>query len=134
MELTLDKLLIFAVRSGNFELVKKRIEAGANINYQDKQVGSALGAAIHNDDVSLAHYLLEAGADANLPNDHGIVPLELALHHAGDSMVRKLAWFGGKVTSRCRPHWRERLEVCSAALHKPPAAHGVSEMPIGRIS
>ncbi len=116
MELTLDKLLIFAVRNGNLELVKERIEAGADVNYQDPQAGSALGAAIHNDDVSLAQYLLEAGADANLPNEHGTVPLELALHHAGDNMVRKLAWFGGKITSRCRPHWRERLEPASVSI------------------
>ncbi|MBN8238552.1 ankyrin repeat domain-containing protein [Marinobacter hydrocarbonoclasticus] len=115
MELTLDKLLISAVRNGNLDLVKERIEAGANVNYQDPQAGSALGAAIYNDDVSLAQYLLETGADANLPNEHGIVPLELALHYAGDSMVRKLAWFGGKITSRCRPHWRERLEACLRA-------------------
>ena len=57
-------------------------------------------------------FLIENGVNVNAENAYGIVPLEVALNHAGCSIVRKLAWSGAKLNSKSRPHWKERLEVC----------------------
>tara|TARA_B100000965_G_scaffold380301_1_gene376742 strand:+ start:1344 stop:1703 length:360 start_codon:yes stop_codon:yes gene_type:complete len=91
---------------------RERIAAGGNLNYQDASHGSALVAAINNNDVTMIQYLIDHGADVNAENTHGIVPIEIALHHATDEVVRLLAWSGAKLHSRSRPHWRKRLEEC----------------------
>ncbi len=112
MAFTLDQQIIFAVRAGNLELVKERIEAGGDLNYQDSKHGSALVSAINNGDEVILQFLIDNGADVNGENSYGIVPLEIALHHANNNIVRKLSWSGAKLNSRSQPHWKERLEAC----------------------
>ena len=112
MSSNIDQKLIFAVRGRNLELVKERLAEGGNINHQDPKHGSALIAAINNDDVSLIQYLIENGVDVNAENKYGVVPIEVALHHSTDEVVRLLAWSGARVKSKVRPHWQERLESC----------------------
>jgi ankyrin repeat protein len=112
MTFSLDQQVIFAVRARNLDLVKVRIEAGGDINYQDPKHGSALVSAINNEDEAILQFLIESGVNVNAENPHGIVPLEVALHHANNSIVRKLSWSGAKLSSRSRPHWKERLGAC----------------------
>lgn len=112
MAFTLDQQIIFAVRARNIELVRERINAGGDPNFQDPQHGSALVAAINNEDEDILQFLIESGVNVNAENLHGIVPLEVALHHANNTIVRKLSWSGAKLNSRSRPHWKERLETC----------------------
>ena len=45
-EITSDHLVIFASRSGNYELLLERIEKGGNVNAFDNIHGSPLIAAI----------------------------------------------------------------------------------------
>jgi ankyrin repeat protein len=71
-----------------------------------------LVAAINNNDVDMLKYLVENGANVNAENSGGVVPLEIALHHSTDEIVRLLSWSGAKLKSRCRPHWKERLQAC----------------------
>ena len=112
MAFTLNQLTIFAVRARNLDLLKERVDAGGDINYQDPGHGSALVAAINNDDEEIIQCLLDHGVNVNAENGHGIVPLEVALHHSSDNVVRQLSWAGAKLSSRCRPHWKERLKLC----------------------
>ncbi len=112
MLLTIHQEVIFAARGKNLELLKQRLSAGGNINYLDDKYGSALSEAINGGDDEIIQYLIDNGANVNLENSNGIVPLELALHHASGDIVRKLSWSGAKIKGRCRPHWKERLESC----------------------
>ena len=112
MTITLDQLVIFAVRGKNLELAKERIEAGGNINYQDSKHGSALLAAINNKDEGLLQLLIDNGVNLNQDNSHGICPLEIALHHSSSGIVKKLAWCGAQLNKKSRPHWQEKLEAC----------------------
>lgn len=60
----LNELAVFAAASGNFDKLKQRVEAGADLGFIHPTKGSALYASIKN-----AHalaYLLEKGADPNL--------------------------------------------------------------------
>ena len=112
MAFTLDQKIIFAVRARNLELVKERIKAGGDLNHQDSMYGSALVSAINNGDEVILQFLIDSGADVNAENPHGIVPLEIALHHANSNIVRIFSWSGAKLNSRSRPHWKERLDEC----------------------
>lgn len=112
MSHSIDQKLIFAVRGNNLNLLMEQIAAGGDINYQDKQYGSALTEAINTENEEILQYLIEQGINLNLENHSGIFPLEVALHHASDDIVRKLSWSGAKISSRCRPHWKERLKQC----------------------
>jgi len=112
MAFTINQKVIFAVRGKNLELLKERISDGGDINYQDPAHGSALAAAINVEDEAILQYLIENGVDVNAANSHDIVPLEMALHHSSDWVVRKLSWSGAKLKSRARPHWKERLVAC----------------------
>jgi|TARA_Y100001968_G_scaffold177561_1_gene162663 ankyrin repeat protein len=114
MSFTIHQKLIFAARGRNLRLVEERIAEGADIDYQDPQHGSALIAAINNNDVRLIQFLIEKGINVNLQVNRGVVPLEVALHHASDDVVRLLAWSGAKLSSRARSHWKERLRQCLA--------------------
>jgi ankyrin repeat protein len=112
MAFTINQKIIFASRGRNLELVNERICEGGDINYQDPKHGSALVAAINNNDENMVQFLIDNGANVNAENSHGVVPLEVALHHSSDEIVRKLSWSGAKLKSRSRPHWKERLESC----------------------
>ena len=106
--------VIFAVRGKNLDLLMERVSAGGDINYQDEKYGSAIAEAINTGNEEILQYLIEQGANLNLESSNGIYPLEIALHHASDDIVRKLSWSGAKISSRCRPHWKERLSLCLA--------------------
>ena len=112
MVFTINQKVIFAVRGGNLELLKERINDGGDINHQDPTHGSALAAAINNEDEVILQYLIESGVNVNAENSHGIVPLEIALHQSSDWVVRKLSSSGAKLKSRARPHWKKRLLAC----------------------
>lgn len=112
MAFTINQKVIFAARGKNLELLKERISDGGDINHQEPVHGSALAVAISNEDEAIIQYLIENGVNVNAEDSHGIVPLEIALHHSSDWVVRKLSWSGAKLKSRARPHWKERLVAC----------------------
>jgi len=112
MAFTLDQLVIFAVRAKNLELLRERVSAGGNINHQDPIHGSALVAAINNNDLEAIKFLIERGVDVNADNSDWVSPLEISLHHADDEVVRLLAWSGAKLKQKSRPHWKDRLAKC----------------------
>ncbi len=112
MTFTLNQKVIFAVRGKNLELLKERIDAGGDVNYQDPKFGSALTEAINNKNEEQVQLLIDRGVNLNAENSHGVVPLEVALHSSSGDIVRKLAWAGAKLHSRSRPHWKKQLEAC----------------------
>ncbi len=113
MSFNIHQKVIFAVRSGNLELVKERVSIGGDVNYQDPKHGSALVTAINNHDDVLIEWLIENGADVNLANEHEIGPLEVALHSNPEpSIVKQLAWAGARLNKKSRQYYSQRLEEC----------------------
>jgi len=113
MSFNIHQKVIFAVRSGNLDLVKERVFTGGDVNYQDAVHGSALVIAINNNDEVLVKWLIDNGADVNLSNEHEVGPLEVALHSIPKpSIVKLLAWSGAKLNKKSRHYYSQRLEEC----------------------
>ena len=74
-----DQNLVVAAQEGRIEDVRKYIEAGANIEYQDDQGINALIAATQEGHIAIVELLLERGADINKPNADRQTPLLLAV-------------------------------------------------------
>jgi ankyrin repeat protein len=111
MSFSLDQKVIFAARSQNMQLLQERHIAGGNLNYFDLTHGSAISSAINNHDETILRYLIVNGANVNAEYPTGVTPLELALHHSSNNIVRMLCEAGAKLTKKSRPHWKEKLET-----------------------
>jgi ankyrin repeat protein len=71
--------LITAVMYQDLDKVKSLAEAGVDLNYQDKNYGStALIVACQYNMVEIGKYLIEKGADVNIPANSGHTPLMAA--------------------------------------------------------
>ncbi len=112
MSFNIHQKVIFAVRSGNLELIKERVESGGDVNYQDDQHGSALVAAIHSGNERVLAWLIENGADVTATNERDIGFLEVALRDPNPVIVRQLAWAGAKLNKKSREYYGQRLEEC----------------------
>jgi ankyrin repeat protein len=68
--------LLFAARDGNFEAVRALLDAGADVNQVSGGDGtSAISIAVANGHYTVGKYLLDRGANPNLPNLDGLTPL-----------------------------------------------------------
>ena len=74
-----DQNLVVAAQEGRIEDVRKYIEAGANIEYQDDQGINALIAATQEGHIAIVELLLERGVDINKPNADRQTPLLIAV-------------------------------------------------------
>jgi len=106
---TLNELLIFAARSGNLQLMRERLTAGAEVSYYDERRGSALFAAIASHQLSAVELLLSHGAKVRMTDAHGDGPLEYALYHQDDCITAVLLASGARLQSHSRPHFRAQL-------------------------
>jgi len=59
-------LLMLVAINGNLEAGKMLVENGANVNLQNRLIGTALKTAVASSHYDFVVYLLENGADANL--------------------------------------------------------------------
>ncbi len=73
-----NKTLIYASASGEIEVVKLLLEAGADVNHQSKKGNTALMYASHNGHIEVVKLLLEAGAVADIQNNSGQTALSMA--------------------------------------------------------
>ena len=67
--------LVDAAMAGSMEMVKLLVEAGADINARGHDGWTALHLAAVNSNRELAGYLLAQGADPNVRDDQGNIPL-----------------------------------------------------------
>ena len=73
--------LHYAVREGHHDVVKALLEGGAGIDeVTGGDLSSPLLMSILNGHFDMAMWLLERGADPNLPSDPGATPLYAAVH------------------------------------------------------
>lgn len=82
--------LIEAVKSGNKDLVRELIQAGAEVNQQDKQGWTPLNWAAGKGDLEIVENLLQAGADPLLVGRDLRTPQMIALAAGRADVVQAL--------------------------------------------
>ena len=92
--------LHLATSSGNKEMVKTLIDAGANISAQTYDGVTPLHNAAANDSVELAQLLLTAGADANACNIDHETPLHVAALFGGKRLASLLIDAGSDISAK----------------------------------
>jgi len=70
--------LLMAAKVGNPEVVRMLIDAGANINDQDRRGSTALHIAVHQGHLEVVKLLMERGANPRLENQKGHNPVQNA--------------------------------------------------------
>lgn len=83
--------LHYAARLGYFDGVNLLLEAGAQVNPRDKNLATPLFDAIScPQPLNMIDLLLEAGANADIPDNAGKIPLHAAAESAPVSVIRQL--------------------------------------------
>lgn len=82
-----NKLLVNSVIIGDISSVKELIAAGADINYRNKEQGiTLLMYALNYNHKFIVYLLLEAGANPNIKDLYGNIPLNLAVYNPKDDI------------------------------------------------
>lgn len=115
--ITLDQLLIFAVRGGKPDLVRERLEARANPSYFDSRHGAALFVAINRRRVEMIHLLMAYGADIHMTDERGYGALEYALRTGDPAIVTAVLEYGATLKTH-REHWHQALRQYFAASER----------------
>jgi ankyrin repeat protein len=94
---TTGDTIMHAAGVGDFELLVRLIEADADVNELDSG-STALMIAVEEDYARevFVKYLLEHGADPNIPNVDGDSPLDIARYHKDAATVDLLLSHGAK--------------------------------------
>jgi len=71
-------------------LIRKLLDAGADVNAPQVDGMTALHWAVYNDDVATARLLVRAGAKVNAANRYGVPPLSLACTNGNADLVKLL--------------------------------------------
>jgi uncharacterized protein len=96
-----DTALIFAARLGDTASTKMLVSATANVNDADGWGMSAMALAAYNNHTAVVEYLLEFGADPNLPSSE-IAPIHSAILHRNEAMVDALLAHGANPNVQLR--------------------------------
>jgi beta-lactamase regulating signal transducer with metallopeptidase domain len=91
--------LIVAARSGNKDMVRVLVEAGADVNAASRYDESPLMAAARSGDKDMVKLLLDHGADPNLAQAHIGTPLMAAVQAGNADIVRLLIKAGADVNA-----------------------------------
>lgn len=87
---TLEDELEHEVWRRDISSVHRLLKAGANPNKPGRAWSSAIACAGENDETGeIARLLVEAGADINLQNEHGLTPLHYAVDMAIDGAAQQ---------------------------------------------
>ena len=81
--------LLFAVQQDDLDSVRLLLDKGADLNYATPDDGNALTVASASGHEALGLFLLEQGADPNLPGDNGVTALHYTMAQ-GLSLINSL--------------------------------------------
>ena len=83
-----------AAEQRNSALIRKLLDARADVNATQVDGMTALHWAVYNDDVDTARLLVRSGANVKAANRYGVPPLSLACTNGNAEMVKLLleAW------------------------------------------
>ena len=79
--------LIDAVRTDDRVRVERLVSDGVDVSAPQGDGATALHWSVHRDNLELTSVLLDAGADVNAADDHGVTPLALACVNGSAAMV-----------------------------------------------
>lgn len=86
-----DKIVQKILLSQNVEELDNLIAQGLDVNSRDEDGNTMLYFVLtNNDDLLMAHKLIEAGADVNMPSSDGVTPLLVATSKANELQLRKM--------------------------------------------
>lgn len=102
-EKTPEQRLITAVRENDFAQLKSLIAAGVNIS-QRVNGDTALGECVHRGRYEMAKYLLEHGADPEIPDD-GVTPLKMARDQGQEKIAQLLEKLRNVELAKEIPEW-----------------------------
>ncbi|SRR5258706_11589985 len=86
-----DTLLVFASRNNSPSVISRLIQKGMQVNehHYPSRI-TALHNAVGGKQYGIAELLLEAGADANIPDAKGVTPIDLATNMKDEKMLHIL--------------------------------------------
>ncbi len=94
----LEKTMFRAMENGYPEVVKKCVQAGADLEARHHQQNrTPLMYAIDNDQKKMINLLLSLGANVNATDEAGRTPLHLVVEQTNASMVKRLISSGAKM-------------------------------------
>jgi ankyrin repeat protein len=108
-EFSIDQLLIFACRTGEIQLVKERIEKGADVNYLDERYGSPLLAAVGNNKLQVFDYLLSKGANIKIATQYDIGIVEIAIRYGNVDTLKHILDCGANLVNPGKPNYKKML-------------------------
>ena len=82
--------LLEAAKENDLAEVKRLIEAGVDIDYQDDEYNTALILAAMYDNVDIVEYLIDAGADLDLQNIANWPALGYAMNNGNEEIIKLL--------------------------------------------
>ena len=92
--------LLRAAWDGDYALVKKLVDEGADVNFLQEGDGTALLLAIRGEEYKVAKFLIEKGADPSLGTDRDGHPLWLAARNGDIGLIRLLVDHGVDVNTK----------------------------------
>jgi uncharacterized protein len=91
--------LVTAACCGDYEIVERLVEEGADLNVKDETGKTAVIAAADEGWLGITEYLLEHGADVNAKDNDGDTALDIAKFQEHDNIVEVLLRFGARGAS-----------------------------------
>lgn len=88
-----NKQLIIAAENGDMETVKNCIAQGAEVNFMGPN-SAALHCAVFEEHHEIVQLLLESGANSNLVDNQGFVPIQLAASKDNAPICKLLFEYG----------------------------------------
>jgi ankyrin repeat protein len=96
--------LMSASSNGHIAVVNSLLKAGADVNKERKQGGTALDLASQNGHITIVDLLLKAGADVNKARNNGQTSLIIASNDGNTEIVRLLLAAGADVSIKVNGH------------------------------
>ena len=95
-----NEALLEAALQGHTECVKSLLAEGADVNYCDVFISTALSIASERNHVGCARALLAAGADVNKKDCHSHIALYYAAYHHNCDIIQLLLSAGSDINSK----------------------------------